>query len=98
MIQPAHSLITQNKSAHLESPAKSIANCLSLASFIKSIQVLSFIAKAIFLTSELVVVHFASLFIASSHLFQTSSKDALNALSKSAFNFISLAISSSILA
>jgi hypothetical protein len=98
IIPPAHSFITQNKSAHLLSQAKSITSCLNLASFIKSIQVLSFIAKAIFLTSELVVVHFASLFIANSHLFHTSSKEALNALSKSAFNLISFAISSRIFA
>jgi hypothetical protein len=94
-----HFSITQNKVFHLGSLTKSIASCLSLASFIKSIQVFSLTNNANCLASALVVVPFASLFIASSHLFNASSQDdALNILTNSFLILISFAISSSIFA
>jgi hypothetical protein len=86
--------IAQKNVLPLSSQAISIANCLSLASFNRSIPVLSLIARATLLASQLVVVQLASLFIASSHLFQTSHAHALNTLFNSFINWISHAISS----
>jgi len=65
--------IAQNKVSALGSQTISIDKCLSLASLIKSIQVLSLIAKANCLTSQVVVVQATNLFIANSHLFHFQS-------------------------
>jgi len=99
IIHLGHFSIAQNNVVHLLSSTKSIASCLNLASFIKSIQVFSLTNNANCLASALVVVPFASLFIASSHLFNASSQDdALNILTNSFLILISFAISSSIFA